>query len=256
MLDANVSAQFKVSNNPNLTGWNATMSVLDILNQLQDTYGKPSMMTLFTNETLYRSPMVPTNSPEMLFYRIEQCQENQIIGKVLFTTEQIIDNAVRLLIGLNLLPHKEFDTWKALPIKSWATLKTFIQEAYSRRLTPLSLRSTSGQNGYANHNMYNVFDVLDDYNPNNDMVTTIAPVTSVAATAATMNSTLGMAPSAMPSVNAEIAAAINQLSANQSAIMSHMAALSSTPAPANPTTRCTTAVVPPIQQLAVLAAAA
>jgi hypothetical protein len=52
MLDANVSAQFKVSNNPNLTGWNATMSVLDILNQLQDTYGNPSMMTLFTNETL------------------------------------------------------------------------------------------------------------------------------------------------------------------------------------------------------------
>ena len=52
MLDANMSAQYKVSNNPNLTGWNATMSVLDILNQLQDTYGNPSMMTLFTNETL------------------------------------------------------------------------------------------------------------------------------------------------------------------------------------------------------------
>ncbi len=45
MLDANVSTQFKVSNNPNLTGWNATMSVLDILNQLKNTYGKPSMMT-------------------------------------------------------------------------------------------------------------------------------------------------------------------------------------------------------------------
>ena len=251
MLDANVSAQFKVSNNPNLTGWNVTMSVLDILNQLQDTYGKPSMMTLFTNETLYRSPMAPTDLPEMLFYRIKQCQEIQIIGKVPFTTEQIIANAVRLLIGSNLLPHKEFDTWEALPIKSWATFKTFIQEAYGCRLTSLSLRSTVGQNGYANHNMYNVFGGLDDDGPDNDPVTTITPMTNVAATAATMNSTLGTASTAMPSVNAEIAAAINQLSANQSAIMLHMAALSFTPAPVNPTTRRTTAAVPPIQQLTV-----
>jgi hypothetical protein len=32
MLDANVSAQFKVSNNPALMGWNSTMSIIDILN--------------------------------------------------------------------------------------------------------------------------------------------------------------------------------------------------------------------------------
>ena len=118
MLDATVSAQFKVSNNPNLTGWNATMSVLDILDQLQNSYGKPDMMTIFNNETLYRSPMAPSDSPEVLFYRIEQCQEVQIIGKVPFTTEQIIANAVRILIGSNLLPNKEFDAWEALPIKT------------------------------------------------------------------------------------------------------------------------------------------
>jgi hypothetical protein len=80
MLDANVSAQLKISNNPSLTGWNATMSVLVILNQLQDTYGKPHMMTIFTNETLFWSPMGPSDSPEVLFYRIEQCQEIQILG--------------------------------------------------------------------------------------------------------------------------------------------------------------------------------
>ena len=101
MLDATVLAQFKVSNNPNLTGWNATMSVLDILDQLQNSYGKPDMMTIFNNETLYRSPMAPSDSPEVLFYRIEQCQEVQIIGKVPFTMEQIIANAVRILIGSN-----------------------------------------------------------------------------------------------------------------------------------------------------------
>jgi hypothetical protein len=75
MLDANVSAQFKVSNNAALTGWNSTMSIINILNQLQNSYGKPNMMALFTNNTLFRSPMTPGGSPEMLFYRIEQCQE-------------------------------------------------------------------------------------------------------------------------------------------------------------------------------------
>jgi hypothetical protein len=99
--------------------------------------------------------------------------------------------------------------------------------------------------------MYNFFGGLDNDNPNDDTETTIAPVTNIAAKAATMNSTLGTAPTAMPSVNADIAAAINQLSANQSAIMSHMAALLFTPAPVNPTTRRTTAAVPPIQQLTV-----
>jgi len=57
--------------------------------------------------------MAPSDSPEVLFYRIEQCQEVQIIGKVPFTTEQIIANAVCILLGSNLLPNKEFDTWEA-----------------------------------------------------------------------------------------------------------------------------------------------
>jgi hypothetical protein len=73
MLDANVSAQFKVSNNAALTGWNSTMSIIDILAQLQNSYGKPNMMTLFNNDTLFRSPMKPGDSPEMLSYHLEQC---------------------------------------------------------------------------------------------------------------------------------------------------------------------------------------
>jgi hypothetical protein len=47
MFDANIGAQYKVSNNPTLTGWNSTMSILDILAQLQDSYGKPTIMTLY-----------------------------------------------------------------------------------------------------------------------------------------------------------------------------------------------------------------
>ena len=195
--------------------------------------------------------MAPSDSPEVLFYRIEQCQEVQIIGKVPFTTEQIIANAVRILLGSNLLPNKEFDAWEALPIKTWATLKTFFQAAYGRRLTSLSLRSTSGTNGYATQNMYNILESLDN-DTDDDTVTTITPVTTVAAAATTTANTLGTTrPSIPASINADITAAINQLSANQTAIMAQMAALSFTQAPANPTTRRTIDTVPPIQQLAV-----
>jgi hypothetical protein len=75
MFDTNIATQFKVSTTPSLTGWNSTMSINVILNQLQNLYGMPNMMTLFNNDTLFQSPMTPTDLPEMLFYRIEQCQE-------------------------------------------------------------------------------------------------------------------------------------------------------------------------------------
>jgi hypothetical protein len=72
-FDANIGAQHKVSNNPTLTGWNSTMSILNILTQLQDSYGKQTMMTLFQKNVTFQAVMAPTNSPKMLFYRIEQC---------------------------------------------------------------------------------------------------------------------------------------------------------------------------------------
>jgi hypothetical protein len=97
MFDTNIGAQFKVSNTPALMGWNSTMSILNILNQLQDLYGKPTMMTLFQNNIMFRNPMAPMDSPEMLFYRIEQCQEIQCIGKLPYSDEQIIANAVHIL---------------------------------------------------------------------------------------------------------------------------------------------------------------
>ena len=79
MLDTNVADQFKVSNVPSLIGWNASMSIIDILDQLDDMYGKPDTMTLVQNGTLFRSAFNPPDAPESLFYRIEQCQEIQVI---------------------------------------------------------------------------------------------------------------------------------------------------------------------------------
>jgi hypothetical protein len=121
MSDTNIGAQFKVSNTPALMGWNSTMFIINILNQLQDAYGKPTIMTLFQNNVMSRNLMAPTNSPEMLFYRIEQCQEIQRIGKLPYSYEQIIANVVRILIQANIFPLKEFDTWEAMTPKTSST---------------------------------------------------------------------------------------------------------------------------------------
>jgi hypothetical protein len=225
MLDANVLAQFKVSNNPALTGWNTTMSIIDILNQLQNSYGKPNMMTLFTNDALFCSPMTPGDSPEMLFYRIEQCQEVQCIGKVPYTDEQIIANAIRILAMSNIFPLKEFDTWETTATKTYPALKTFFQEVYRRRLMAIELRTTAGQHGYTNNTIYNAFETADD-NTDDNTVNTPVLVPQTAAAATTTGSSLGTTPSA---INVEIAAAISQLSANQLAIMSQMAVMSFVP---------------------------
>jgi hypothetical protein len=53
MLDELVSDHFKVSNIPTLTGWNASMPIMDMLDQLETTYGKPDAMTLFANDSLF-----------------------------------------------------------------------------------------------------------------------------------------------------------------------------------------------------------
>ncbi len=139
MLDANIVAQFKVSNNTALTGWNFTMSIIDILAQLQGSYGKPNMMTLYTNDTLFRSLMTPGNSPEMLFYWLEQCQEIQRIGKLPYLDNQIIANAICILATSNIFPLKEFDMWEATAVKMYPALKTFFQEAYGWQLTAIEL---------------------------------------------------------------------------------------------------------------------
>jgi len=68
MLDENVQLQYKVSNVTTMMGWNATMSIRSILEQLEGSYGKPNMMTINQNNLLFRSPFHPSDAPEMLFY--------------------------------------------------------------------------------------------------------------------------------------------------------------------------------------------
>ncbi len=105
-----------------------------------------------------------------------------------------------------------------------------LPRAYGRRLTAIELRNTTGQNGYTN-NIYNAF-TNGDEDTENDTDTTIVtvtpPVPQAAATVTVAASLLGTATGSAN--NAELTAAINQLLANQMAIMSQMAAMSFTPA--------------------------
>jgi hypothetical protein len=63
MLDTNIADQYKVFNVPTLIGWNQSMSIIDILDQLDGTYGKPDTITLLHNDTLFRSAFNPTDAP-------------------------------------------------------------------------------------------------------------------------------------------------------------------------------------------------
>jgi hypothetical protein len=144
MLNYTTSNHFKVSNTPNFTGWNSMMMILAILEQLETSYGKPDTMTLFGNDTLFQSPFPANKAPEMLFCRIEQCQEIQILAQDHYTPMQIINNAVRLLMQSGIFPLKEFDMWDTITPNTYPALKTFIHEVYTHRLMALQLRNTTG----------------------------------------------------------------------------------------------------------------
>jgi hypothetical protein len=147
MLDNTVPNQFKVSNQPNLTGWNTSISIQDILTQLETLYSKPMPMALHNKDILFWSAMAPTDAPKMLFYRIEQCQENVTLAGDPYTPMQIMNTVVCILMQVQVLPSKEFNTWEQTAVKTYPGLKTFVHEAYTRRLQSLALRTTTGQQG-------------------------------------------------------------------------------------------------------------
>jgi hypothetical protein len=205
------------------------MSIRLILEQLEGSYGKPNMMTIHQNDLLFQSPFLPREAPEMQFYQIEQCQEIQTIAEDPYTPKQITSNAIRLLMALGIFPLKEFDTWEALPIKMYPILKTFVHEAYTRRLMSIQLCNTAGQHGYVqnpNNNMYNVFGEGDDEVTDKD---TILTQTAMAATTGSTSGGATNTATSKATILSEVFAAINQLMANQTAMMNQMAAMQFSP---------------------------
>jgi hypothetical protein len=215
-----VPKEFKVSNNPALTGRNSTMSILDILNHLNTLYVHLEPMTLIQNNALFHLPFCATDAPERLFWCIKQCQEIQVITGTPYSNMQLMTNTVQVLMTSCIFPTCNFKDWEATAIKLYMILKIFIHAAYARGLVAMQIR-TSGQQGYAPaHNMHNVLaDVMSNTDDNN----TVALITQTAA-AAIMGSTLGSTYAA-PMAHTEYAAAINQLSINQTQIWNQMEVL-------------------------------
>ncbi len=79
-LDASVNDAFKVSNDPAMQGWHTGMQVIDILDQLSTIYGQPTPAVLETNNTVFCSPYLATNAPEVLFCHIEECAKTAHLG--------------------------------------------------------------------------------------------------------------------------------------------------------------------------------
>jgi hypothetical protein len=175
---------------------------------------------VFTNNTRFTSPFDQREAPEHLFHRIEECQEIAILGGAPYTVQQIMGNTMYLLLQSGIFPTREFEAWDAVVVKTWPVLKTFVQQAYQRRLIAAGLRNTSGQQGYtANQNAFQAFETNDDSSV--DTIGTMIPP----ATAPTTGSTLGQTYQAS-TVPTELAAAIRTIADNQQALYQHIAPLS------------------------------
>ena len=103
--------------------------------------------------------------------------------------------------------------------------KTFIHEAYTRRLTAISLRNTVGSLGYVgnNANAFSAINSTTGEETDNDDATTITQAAAAATTGSMLGNTYG-ATGTSASLPAEVTAAIQQLSANQMAMMQQFTA--------------------------------
>ena len=229
MLDDSIDNNFKVSNDPNLKGWNPTMSVQLILQQLETAYGKPTGSTLWENDKIFRAPFGANEVPESLFLRLERCQEVALLGLNPYSQTQLVNCAIQLLLQSGIFPMKEFEDWEREASKTWTDLKRFVQSAYQRKLTVLNLRMTSGTGGYVSQNMFNVLRDDDDDVEDADSVSTGNSLIQAAA-----NATVNSGVTGPTAVSNDVLTAINTLAANQATIVQQMAAFSlSASRPAN-----------------------
>ena len=173
----------------------------------------------------FRSPFPPTEAPEMLFYCTEQSQEIQTIKQDPYSPLHIINVDVHLLMQSGIFPNKEFETWDAMPSKTYPGFKTFIHEAYTRRITEISLGNNAGSLGYVGNNA-NAFSIINPSTgdeTNDDNATTVTQTAAAAMTGSTLGNTYGATGTSV-SFPAEVTAAIQQLRANQTSMMQQFAA--------------------------------
>ena len=123
------------------------MSIIDIFAQLDATFGKPDAQAILINDANFCAQLLPMETPETLFLRLEECQEVQILAFNPYTDIQLIVNAVIVLRKANIFPSKDFFDWEARPLQTWATMKNFFHEAFTHCLTAMSMHQMSEQHG-------------------------------------------------------------------------------------------------------------
>ena len=107
------------------------MEIINIMEQMTTMYRRPTPTALLQSDMLFQSPYSHTDAPEVLFRRIEDCQEIMTLGEDPYTPMQLPNNAIRLLLRCGLY-QRNFEEWdrKLAADKIWINLKPFIQEAY------------------------------------------------------------------------------------------------------------------------------
>jgi hypothetical protein len=133
-------------------------------------------------------------------------------------TAQLLNITMHLLLKSGIFPTREFESWDAVPNKTWPVLKTFVYGAYAWKLVASNIRNTMGQQGYVPQNMYHILNGGDDTSNTDTMVNQMAG-------AATNGSTLGNTYQAT-AIPPELTASINRIVANQQSLYQYIAPLS------------------------------
>ena len=79
LLNDNVQPQYQASTRPGLTGWDATMTIIDIFAQLDATFGKLDAQAILINDANFWAPLLPMETPETLFLRqrsVRKCKSS------------------------------------------------------------------------------------------------------------------------------------------------------------------------------------
>ena len=81
------------------------MSIRDIFDQLASTYGKPTPDAMRQNNVNFLAAYNPQDPPEILFKQCTDAQEIAMLTKNLYTTQQLLINAIDLLAHCGLYQH-------------------------------------------------------------------------------------------------------------------------------------------------------
>jgi hypothetical protein len=134
------------------------MSIQLILTQLETLYSKPAANIICNNIVLFTSEFNPLDAPEMLFHRIDQCQDVAIIEATPYMAVQLVNNMLHLLLKSGIFPTREFKQWDAIQNKTWPVLKTLDCGNFARKVVAANIHTMMGQQQYVPQNMCNILD--------------------------------------------------------------------------------------------------